>query len=75
MSKFCKDCEYFDASDHRYPDEKSMGHCGNKVFHEGYGDPPNKKTSSIGAIIENDEGWGWVVAPNFGCIHFEEITS
>ena len=24
-----------------------------------------------GVWIENDEGWGWFVGPDFGCINFE----
>jgi hypothetical protein len=24
-----------------------------------------------GLWIENDEGWGWIVGPEFGCVHFQ----
>ena len=34
----------------------------------GYG---HKAPPDDGAIIEDDEGWGMIVGPLFGCIHFE----
>jgi hypothetical protein len=24
--------------------------------------------------IEDDEGWGWVTRPEFGCVHFTPAT-
>lgn len=48
-----------------------MGSCNNELMYTGYGEPDNREVSERGAIIEDDEGWGWYVAPMFGCIHFE----
>ena len=49
-----------------------MGSCNNELMYTGYGEPDNREVSERGAIIEDDEGWGWYVAPMFGCIHFEK---
>jgi hypothetical protein len=32
----------------------------------------NEGVDSDGLAIEDDEGWGMMPEPNFGCIHHEE---
>jgi hypothetical protein len=29
-------------------------------------------TEDHGIVTEDDEGWGFLVAPNFGCVNFEQ---
>ena len=45
--------------------------CEHEKFKFGYGCLP-EDIPSDGLHIENNEGWGWFVGPDFGCIHFEE---
>ena len=75
-SGFCENCKYWDnqynepARAGTTDPPKGMGHCENPIFHEGYQEVDNEEIYRSGAIIEDDEGWAWFVAPNFGCIHF-----
>jgi hypothetical protein len=69
----CKNCKYWDKDRDGFRFEKGMGHCENPIFHEGYDEAKDSETYNSGAIIEDDEGWGWYVAPSFGCIHFDEL--
>ena len=73
----CKNCKHFKETD------AFSGDCLNDKFVMGYGNrfvdynyvekqgeywstiPPN------GVMVEGDEGWGFVVGKDFGCIHFE----
>ena len=60
----CADCKHWEAS------EKSpeYGHCSR--WHEGY----HLKIADVAkneAWVEDDEGWGNVVGPDFGCVLFE----
>jgi len=68
---WCMDCKYFIPieEDDWY---EGMGDCNNSIyFHTGY-DAPQSPARIFGAVIENDEGWGWHVGRKFGCIHWEE---
>jgi hypothetical protein len=48
--------------------EGSFGHCARWI--EGYGIKP-ETVKPNDAWVENDEGWGNVVGPEFGCVLFE----
>jgi hypothetical protein len=39
-----------------------------------YGYDNKQIADSDGLSIENDEGWGMIPGPEFGCVHFEERT-
>ena len=67
---YCMNCKYFKPIEYRH-----MGDCTNEVnFSIGYAEPDAQVCIS-GAVIEGDEGWGWHVGRNFGCIHFAEAGS
>ncbi len=65
----CADCRYFEQSNeaHGYLGMENFGHCGR--WHEGY--HLEAPLSPNEAWVENDEGWGSVVGPDFGCVLFE----
>jgi len=77
MCGLCKNCKYWDTERIavRATPPQGMGHCENPIIHEGYYyakyAASDRAIYTSGAIIEDDEGWGWFVAPNFGCVHFE----
>ena len=65
---YCMNCKHFKPLAHN-----NMGSCQNVAnFHIGYSTPSDEQITISGAIIEGDEGWGWMVGRNFGCIHFEK---
>ena len=67
---YCMNCKYFKPIEYNH-----MGDCTNIVnFHLGYC-KPDAQVYISGAVIENDEGWGWHVGRNFGCIRFEAVSS
>ena len=69
----CKDCKFWSVEPvNSGRNFLGMGSCNNELLHKGYGEPDNKAIRERGAIIEDDEGWGWYVAPMFGCIHFKQ---
>ena len=70
MCVCCKDCLHFK----KRPSSK-MGYCKNDInFHIGYESESDvsESVSKKGAIIEGDEGWGWVVGEEFGCVNFSQ---
>lgn len=46
------------------------GHCGR--WHQGYS-VEMREVSSNEVLVEDDEGWGNIVGPEFGCVLFEQI--
>ena len=60
----CKDCKHVESGDR----EGDLT-CGHPKFVFGYGE---ELVSPDGLVIEHDEGWGWIVGPEFGCVHFEQ---
>ena len=72
----CKNCKYFKEND------QYSGSCISDKFMIGYfsefvdyGDTtryPQKIIHPDGVMIEGDEGWGFFVGKDFGCIHFEK---
>lgn len=65
----CIDCKYFTKSTY-HPLDNRFGDCnkdGNSIgYYSNYDDKDDRFM-----IIEGDEGWGFRVGINFGCIHFE----
>jgi hypothetical protein len=61
----CKNCKHWigQKQDH-------MRTCEHPKIRTGYHEDP-KSITNDGALIEDDEGWGWYVGPDFGCVHFE----
>lgn len=60
----CRDCRHWRP---KVTDE-SQG-CVSPKMDYGYG-PKSHEPDHV--HIENDEGWGMIPGPEFGCIHFEE---
>lgn len=72
---YCKDCKHSTT----IPENLSCmpGYrfnfigCGNSKIRQGYNeDLLDIKEDEM--LVENDEGWGFVVGTHFGCIHFKE---
>lgn len=64
----CRTCKHFSLSGG--PAWAGAGDCDSPKIRRGY----NVKITEIlpdGALVEDDEGWGLVVAPDFGCVHHE----
>ena len=71
---YCKDCKFWVENEYspKPKDDYPMKGCSNNEnFHIGYS-YPGKAIQESGAWIEGDEGWGWITAPAFGCIHFKK---
>ena len=61
----CKDCKFFTANSFR-----GMGSCDSQFMESGY-HGQSKETEDRGIVTEDDEGWGFHVGQNFGCVNFE----
>lgn len=71
-SNRCCTCAHFRAltpDDYKFLD--GFGECKCESFRLGYAWEVNEIPKD-GAVIENDEDWGWRVGPDFGCIHHHE---
>ena len=58
----CRDCRWHDFEEHRLD-----GHCSHEKMISDY----HRKTPIDGIRTEDDEGWGFYVGPDFGCVHWE----
>jgi hypothetical protein len=58
----CKDCKFRVAES-----------CNNPKHLLGYAHPADTMAVD-GLQIENDEGWGWIIGPEFGCVNFERVS-
>ena len=71
----CKDCKFFSRDGWAIKDsakERGFGQCTRWRF--GYGH--EIETCLIDElIIEDDEGWGAIIGPEFGCVLFKEKDS
>lgn len=67
----CRTCQYWriDPDDPAFWLEKHGVRCCYK-WERGYADI---EPSRDGALVENDEGWGAVTGPDFGCIQHSEL--
>lgn len=59
----CKDCRHYQPECYG-PDCE----CPKMIY--GYGNSHTLQSDEV--AIETDEGWGIIIGPEFGCIHFEE---
>ena len=65
----CKDCRYWQITDRHWTKvEKNTCRAPAMLF--GYGFEPHEVPDD-GVLIEDDEGWGWLTGPDFGCVHWE----
>lgn len=58
----CKTCKYYDTGSHHK--------CVAPLVSYGYGKVP-KDVRQKGLHVEDDEGWGMIPGPDFGCILHE----
>ena len=65
----CKNCKWWVPST-EYPREE-LKDCSNPKVKRGYAVGLDE-VEKDGILIEDDEGWGWLVGPEFGCIHWEK---
>ena len=64
----CKTCKHFRPGSYKDERGKGFGHC--ERWRYGYRErvedcPTNE------LIVENDEGWGAIMGPDFGCVLWE----
>ncbi len=62
----CSECEYY------HPDEMYSHTCKCPKMIYGYG---KHDTDTDSVEIEDDEGWGMIPGPDFGCIHHKEVLN
>lgn len=69
----CKDCRHFIGDNEHEAAKRDVSTipptCRHPSFRFGYqieDEPP-----ADGLHVEGDEGWCWIVGPEFGCVHFE----
>jgi hypothetical protein len=68
MSGLCKDCRHFSLEKNPYRHQDGFGYCSR--WKAGYHIDP-KTLADNEVLVEDDEGWGALMGPNFGCILFE----
>ena len=62
MKKICKNCDFYLGDNN----------CSCKKFELGYHNSDDFLKENKDCVkVENDEGWGFYVGEEFGCIHFE----
>lgn len=66
----CATCDHW-GNDRNYSNdtEKRLKSCNCPKFFYGYNHDDNEVPDD-GASIEDDEGWGMLTGPAFGCIHW-----
>lgn len=78
----CKDCKHYTSV--RARGEREHGKCDNPHFvlsyHDGFGPNPDRPhrdqgVPSDGVLVEPDEGWGFYVGPDFGCVHWSSSAT
>lgn len=62
----CETCAHWTTDEKTAP----FGACASQRFFLGYHWTLDEVPRD-GALIESDEGWGWLTGPDFGCIHFK----
>ncbi len=63
MAKTCKTCKFY------IPEDIYLYTCHCPKMKYGYG---KQDVDSDGVLIEDDEGWGMIPGPDFGCIHHKK---
>lgn len=77
---YCKDCRHYKSVRDRGTSDH--GSCDNprfvKSYHHTFGPDPNYPlhpdevcVPPDGVLVECDEGWGFYVGPDFGCVHWK----
>ena len=67
----CRNCKHWRLEHHNYFVGSGLGGCMSPDILQGYsclGSAAEVKSNQ--ALVEDDEGWGMVTGPEFGCIHF-----
>lgn len=62
----CGTCRHFIP----HPHVEGVGDCESTKFDKGY-TTPLENILPDGVAVEADEGWGFIVAAGFGCVHHE----
>jgi len=62
MKKICKNCSHYKKNNECYCDK----------FFVTYENVDLEKNKDC-VQVESDEGWGFVVGEEFGCIHFNKL--
>lgn len=66
IDKICKNCKHFIKGDDTYGHDCSMT-CASPKVKKSY----ESGCPDGGIRVEDDEGWGIIVSPTFGCINWE----
>jgi hypothetical protein len=65
--KICKNCLHFETVDGDFPGKEAFGRCRRwRYGYAGYKETPVNEVQ-----VENDEGWGAMIGPEFGCVLFK----
>lgn len=76
MSKTCDRCKFWGyLSRYGHLIDGPLGRCNSPKFILGYSHVDDQEAMPDGVRVEDDEGWGFVTAPKFGCIHWAEKDS
>lgn len=68
MSCTCDTCRFFEPDANSEP---LRGSCAR--WHKGYGIDP-RAIADNEVLVEDDEWWGMVMGPKFGCVLHEPLT-
>lgn len=75
MIETCKNCKYYNPKDNLHGDCTSDKFCASySIKFEEYDKVDSKHITPDCVNVECDEGWGFVVGRDFGCIHFSYIN-
>ena len=62
----CENCRFWKRESLR----TTLGVCSSDRWKFGY-HVDESEVQPDGVLVEDDEGWGFLTAPGFGCIHFQ----
>lgn len=65
----CSACKHYVQS--TFDNQSAHGACRSPKFVKGYDGLFGREIPADGVSVESDEGWGFMVGSDFGCIHFE----
>lgn len=70
--KTCKTCKHWGHS-RKYAEDngKRLKSCRAPLIEYGYG-VEESDVADNGALVEDDEGWGMLTGPEFGCVLHED---
>lgn len=70
--KTCKTCKHWGHSRNYAEDSKKrLKSCSAPLIEYGYG-VGESEVADNGALVEDDEGWGMLTGPEFGCVLHED---